>query len=453
MSGPVAAELTEHHFSFPRTRAFFETHAAKKGIPLEALREAWQGAQKAHFEEIFAQAAEPDAFGVAYFDGMLHVGQVHNAIDLPLKWYLGSYPTYLEIVRRQLRRSFPHRPLVRVRAVRAIEAVFNYDLQAIVDAFYFDTFAVMGVDLAAIAVGAETRDLSDHAADLKATVRTALDTLARSVDELAQVAQEVSTTSTATSRAVAEIAEATEGLASGSERQVRIVAEAQAATAETTAAADEALEVSSSGVEVARAASEAMASVRASTRAVTDAMHLLAERSTEIGGIAETITGIAGQTNLLALNAAIEAARAGEQGRGFAVVAEEVRTLAEESQRAAATVAELIAQIQRETRQAVAAVEESAGRSEQGVGLVDQARAAFEHIGFTVTDVSGRITEIGRSISGVAAVAEEGSAASEQVSASTQQTSASTQQIAASVQTIERTADELRRLVSAFDLG
>ena len=78
-------------------------------------------------------------------------------------------------------------------------------------------------------------------------------------------------------------------------------------------------------------------------------IHALGAKSEQIGGIVETITGIAGQTNLLALNAAIEAARAGEQGRGFAVVAEEVRKLAEESQQAAERSPTLIAEIQTET--------------------------------------------------------------------------------------------------------
>src|SRR3954451_19385085 len=107
-AAPIAAELTAHHFEFPTTRAFFEAYVAEKGIMLDDLRKGWEGAQATHFAQIFDHAGEPGAFGVGYFDQLLAVGKLHNKIDLPLKWYLGSYPTFLAIVRKHLRRSFPH---------------------------------------------------------------------------------------------------------------------------------------------------------------------------------------------------------------------------------------------------------------------------------------------------------------------------------------------------------
>jgi methyl-accepting chemotaxis protein len=214
-------------------------------------------------------------------------------------------------------------------------------------------------------------------------------------------------------------------------------------------------------------ATEAMAAVRESSHAVSAAIRELGEKSEEIGGIVETITGIAGQTNLLALNAAIEAARAGEQGRGFAVVADEVRKLAEESQHAAATIGGLVAEIQSETTKVVGIVDDGSRRTDEGSNTVDTARTAFVQIGEAVEGMHQRVDEIADAIKQiaessarmseevgeVASVAEQSSASAEQVAASTQQTGASTQQIAASAQELAATAETLEKLVAEFKLS
>ena len=67
------------------------------------------------------------------------------------------------------------------------------------------------------------------------------------------------------------------------------------------------------------------------TQVASEGMAELAQKSSSIGEIIDSISQIAKHTNLLALNAAIEAARAGEAGKGFAVVADEINALSGES--------------------------------------------------------------------------------------------------------------------------
>jgi methyl-accepting chemotaxis protein len=301
-----------------------------------------------------------------------------------------------------------------------------------------------------------------------------------SASSVSSASQQMASTSEEAGRAVGEIANAVGDVAQGAERQVRQVESVrgsaeEAATAAATSAqqaqqaaevAEQAREAAREGVGSAEEATVAMRAVRDSSASVTEAIRALAGKSEAIGAIVETITGIAGQTNLLALNAAIEAARAGEQGRGFAVVAEEVRKLAEESQKAAASISTLIGEIQNETKRAVEVVELGGQRTDEGAGVVEQAREAFDVINDHVQEMSGRVSQIaaaaqqlsatssqvGQEVASVAAVAEQTSAATQQVSASTEETSASTEQIAASAQTLAATASELRSLVGQFSL-
>jgi len=98
-AAPIARAFYDHQVAFAPTRRFFSDHAARLGCSLDQLREALERAQGASFRQIFEEAASGGGFGVAYFEQRLTVGCTHNAIDLPFKWYLGSYPMYFDLVR------------------------------------------------------------------------------------------------------------------------------------------------------------------------------------------------------------------------------------------------------------------------------------------------------------------------------------------------------------------
>ncbi len=311
-----------------------------------------------------------------------------------------------------------------------------------------------------------------------AQMLTDIDSTTRTV---AAASTQIAGASEETGRAVDDIARAVDTVASGAARQVETLETARQITAqvalatrssaedaqETVSAAQEARASAADGAAVVERATEAMRLVEATSDRVAEAMRRLDEKSTEIGGIVETITGISEQTNLLALNAAIEAARAGEQGRSFAVVADEVRKLAEETQHAAASITELIAQIQSETASTAEAVELGASQAHESAATVAAAREAFERIDASVGAMSGRVEQIAASIEQIAdsgeqmrgsvgevvAVSEQAASSTHEVSTSTLHTAASAQELAASAQELATTAEELKRLVGQFTLA
>lgn len=153
-------------------------------------------------------------------------------------------------------------------------------------------------------------------------------------------------------------------------------------------------ELAQQGRTVAHDVSESIRSISGEIGAASSQVVLLAERTSNISGIADTIRDIADQTNLLALNAAIEAARAGERGRGFAVVADEIRKLAERTAESTQQISATITHVQGEAVETVAAIQRT---EEEVIAGVAHARSADEAIGKILAGAStvvDRISEI-----------------------------------------------------------
>jgi methyl-accepting chemotaxis protein len=166
MAPQIAKEFYEWQFEFGPTRRFFETYAQGAGMPISQLRQVLERAQTGYFAQIFEGAEEN--WGVGYFERRLKVGTVHDKINLPFKWYIGSYVEFQRLTSMHLRETFQDAQQI-AAAEQAIFKVFNYDMQAIGEAFLMTTFETMGLSLASIRTEPGA-DKTEHLDQLRAAI-------------------------------------------------------------------------------------------------------------------------------------------------------------------------------------------------------------------------------------------------------------------------------------------
>ncbi len=331
-----------------------------------------------------------------------------------------------------------------------------------------------------ITLGNEYGDLQREFARLMANFRSTIMRIDRAARDLRQLAAEMSHTSDEAGGAIGEVAQAISAISEGASHQVELVSRSaqhidsiDQAVKDAYEYAGEVRRQSADAAKLADAGIERAEEVEAAMRVTSDAadktseiVRELAERSSGIQEIVQSIAEIAAQTNMLALNASIEAARAGQEGRGFANVADEVRVLAEDSQDAVAKIGEVVNEIARQTAEAIEAMESGIVRTRESVATVGESRQTFYDISGAIhqlgdrsaeiTDLTGEIVAAAararEHVAEVAVVAEQSSASTEEVSASTEETSAAAQEVTASAQKVADTATALADLSGRFKL-
>lgn len=120
---PVIDAFYEHLMSFDDTAAFFRDPATLRRVKQQ---------QKQYFTEL-----TKGDYGPEYVANRVHVGAVHQRINLPAKWYLGMFNFYLRTVATKLLEALQDDPRGAIRNLMSLLKIIFFDISVQVDTYIY----------------------------------------------------------------------------------------------------------------------------------------------------------------------------------------------------------------------------------------------------------------------------------------------------------------------------
>ncbi|QIW82260.1 methyl-accepting chemotaxis protein [Bacillus tequilensis] len=326
----------------------------------------------------------------------------------------------------------------------------------------------------------ELGELGKSFNNMASSLRSLIQAIQDSVDNVAASSEELTASAAQTSKATEHITLAIEQFSNGNEKQnenIETAAEhisqmndgltnmAQASEVITDSSV-QSTEIASEGGKLVHQTVGQMNVIDKSVKEAEQVVRGLETKSKDITNILRVINGIADQTNLLALNAAIEAARAGEYGRGFSVVAEEVRKLAVQSADSAKEIEGLIIEIVKEINTSLGMFQSVNQEVQTGLDITDKTEISFRRISEMTNQIAGELQNMSATVQQLSASSEEVSGASDHIAsiskessdhiqdiaASAEEQLASMEEISSSAETLSSMAEELRDMTKRFKI-
>jgi methyl-accepting chemotaxis protein len=195
---------------------------------------------------------------------------------------------------------------------------------------------------------------------------------------------------------------------------------------------------------------EAMERMASASKAVSNRLGAINEKTENITSVVTTINKVADQTNLLSLNAAIEAEKAGEYGRGFTVVAREIRRLADQTATATLDIAQMVKEMQSAVAAGVMEMDKFIAEVRQSAGDVEKISTQLARIIEQVQIVSPRFEEVNVAMGGQVERAREIQEQMMHLSQELHQTTESLQESFRAIEQLNEASKALQTEVSRF---